>query len=174
MKNQHFKIKSVLIILGFVLLSNNLIAQNPIKLSDFLVASTISETTYPIQQLSRGVVPTVYLTQGVISIVDPGIQPIRVITDIASLSQLCIQNTQFENVELILIQIENESDMNWSLNPNSLSQFENLQYIYISSSIPLCDPSNGNSNCEKEKIISFLSGELCSSITLVYSSEVSE
>jgi hypothetical protein len=174
MKNDSFKIKSFIIVCGFVLIINGLLAQNPIELTNILAEPVISETTYPIQQLSRGVVPTMYLTQGVISNVDPGIQPVRVITDIASLNQLYIQNSHFENVELILIQIENESDMNWNLNPNSLSQFENLQYIYISSSVALCDPLTGNSNCEKEKINSFLSGELSSSITLVYSSEVSE
>ena len=83
-------------------------------------------------------------------------------------------NSQFKNIELILIQIENESDLNWKLNTNYLSQFEKLKYLYISSSIALCEPSIGNTNCEKEKINSFLSGELNPSITLVYSSEVSK
>jgi hypothetical protein len=83
-------------------------------------------------------------------------------------------NSQFKNIELILIQIENESDLNWKLNANYLNQFEKLKYLYISSSIALCEPSIGNTNCEKEKINSFLSGELNPSITLVYSSEVSE
>ena len=82
----------------------------PIELTNILAAPVISETTYPIQQLSRGVVPTMYLKQGAISNVDPQVEMIRVITDIASMSELYNQNSQFKNIELILIQIENESD----------------------------------------------------------------
>jgi hypothetical protein len=174
MKNHSFKIKSFIIVCGFVLISNGLLAQNPIELTNILAAPVISETTYPIQQLSRGVVPTMYLKLGAISNVDPQVEMIRVITDIASISELYNQNSQFKNIELILIQIENESDLNWKLNANYLNQFEKLKYLYISSSIALCEPSIGNTNCEKEKINSYLSGELNPSITLVYSSEVSE
>jgi hypothetical protein len=174
MKNHYVKIKSFIIVCGFVLMSNGLMAQNPIELTELLAAPSISETTYPLQQLCRGIVPTIYLKQGLPSNVDPQNQTIRVITDIASLNQLYNQNSNFKNIELILIQIENVSDLNWNLNVNSLSQFENLKYIYISSSIELCEPSIGGDNCEKEKIKSFLSGELNSSISLIYSSEVSE
>jgi hypothetical protein len=174
MKNHYFEFKSFLIVCVFILINNRFLAQNPIDLNELITPSTTSNSTNSLQQLSRGAVPTIYLKQGLESTTDPQNKAVRIITDIASINQLYQQNQLYKDVELILIQIENESDMNWSLNPNSLSQFENLQYIYISSSIPLCDPSNGNSNCEKEKIISFLSGELCSSITLVYSSEVSE
>jgi hypothetical protein len=151
-----------------------LLAQNPIELTELLAAPAISEKTYLLEQLSRGAVPTMYLNQGVETIIDPQKKTTRVITDIASINQLYNQNSHFKNIELILIQIENVSDLNWMLVVNSLNQFEILKYIYISSSVELCEPSIGGDNCEKEKIKSFISGELNPSITLVYSSEVSE
>jgi hypothetical protein len=174
MKNHYFEFKSFLIVCVFILINNRFLAQNPIDLNELITPSTTSNSTNSLQQLSRGVVPTMYLKLGAISNVDPQVEMIRVITDIASISELYNQNSQFKNIELILIQIENESDLNWKLNANYLNQFEKLKYLYISSSIALCEPSIGNTNCEKEKINSFLSGELSSSITLVYSSEVSE
>jgi hypothetical protein len=174
MKNHYFEFKSFLIVCVFILINNRFLAQNPIDLNELITPSTTSNSTNSLQELSRGVVPTMYLKLGAISNVDPQVEMIRVITDIASISELYNQNSQFKNIELILIQIENESDLNWKLNANYLNQFEKLKYLYISSSIALCEPSIGNTNCEKEKINSFLSGELNPSITLVYSSEVSE
>jgi hypothetical protein len=174
MKNHYFEFKSFLIVCVFILINNRFLAQNPIALNELISAPTTSNSTNSLQQLSRGAVPTIYLKQGLESTTDPQNKAVRIITDIASINQLYQQNQLYKDVELILIQIENESDLNWAFNANSLSQFENLKYLYISSSIALCEPSIENTNCEKEKINSFISGELSSSITLVYSSEVSE
>ena len=67
----------------FILINNRFLAQNPIDLNELITPSTTSNSTNSLQQLSRGVVPTMYLKLGAISNVDPQVEMIRVITEIA-------------------------------------------------------------------------------------------
>jgi len=174
MKNYLFKLKILLFLVALFFFSSTLFCQKIRRFDAAFIDSSNSENPYSFQDLSRGFVPTTYLKQGIPSNINIQNQSVRVITDLETLHQLYIQSTNFSNVALILIQIEDESNLNWTLNINSLNQFTNLKYLYFSFSFELCTAQNSNEFCIKEYINSHIDGEFSTPILIVYSSEVNE
>ena len=127
-----------------------------------------------VKELSQGSVPSIFLKEGNINLTDPNKTPLRIITDAESISSLYISNQLFSQVEMIIIQINESSDLTLEVNLASLSQFTSLKYLYFLSSINLCGNQPNNSDCEKTALNNVLNGSTLSPILVAYTSEVSE
>ncbi len=60
-----------------------------------------------------------------------GEKPVRAYLDLNSLSKPISRNVAFDNVELVVINIENQSDLFSKINLDNLSGFTKLKYIQI-------------------------------------------
>jgi hypothetical protein len=63
--------------------------------------------------------------------------PVNLFTDMNSLAQVDNLVTLKNNIEIVIIKIDNASQLNSSINLALLSNFKKLKYIYIASSIDI-------------------------------------
>jgi len=175
-----------LIISSFLLLTAQpILAQVPagenlasfFQLEDLLQQSNneslVTSADY-LRKLTYDLVPSIYLNQSNLKVDDEFGSPIRIVTDVKSIEKLYESNSLYDNVQIIIIQINKKDELTKFLRANSLNHFSNLKYVYISCSFELCDESDGKKACEKNNILSILDGELTPSITLVYTANQSE
>jgi hypothetical protein len=66
-----------------------------------------------------------------------GDEPVNLFTDMNSLAQVDNLVTLKNNIEIVIIKIDNASQLNSSINLALLSNFKKLKYIYIVSSIDI-------------------------------------
>tara|TARA_B100000809_G_C15138678_1_gene531897 strand:+ start:5931 stop:6470 length:540 start_codon:yes stop_codon:yes gene_type:complete len=125
-----------------------------------------------LKKIAYDLVPSIYLNRGELKVDDES--PIRLVTDVISIEKLYELNSLYDNVQIIIIQINDENELTRFLKGNSLNHFSHLKYIYISCSFKLCDDSVGKNLCEKNKILSILNGELSPITALVYTVNQSE
>jgi len=154
----------------------NLNAQNVHQLESLLQSNSESLVTSSdyLKKLTHDLVPSVYLNQGELKVDSETGTPIRVVTDVKSIERLYETNTLFDNVVMIIVQVNDESDLNKVLKAGSLNHFSDLKYIYVSCSFEFCQDSSEREACEKNKIKSILDGELSTPTTIVYTANQSE
>ena len=104
-------------------------------------------TQLRVEKLIYDVQPAVYFKNNVMKLY--GDQPVSLFTDIKSLSAINATSFVKNNIEIVTIKIENASDLNLIINLNLLSEFPNLQYIYIISNV----------KCTESQIINLVKSE---------------
>jgi len=155
--------KVVVCFLGFLammLLANNSYSQNDAK--------------YSFEALSKGNVPTIFIHQGKLSASVENEDLVRVVVDVQSIDKLYELRSDYKQVEIIYIQLNNKKQLNERVKFSSLTHFRNLKHIYIACSFTFCENSDERSVCESESINEMLVGEKPSHISINYSSEVNE
>jgi hypothetical protein len=114
-----------------------------------------------LKSLAFDLLPTIYFNSG--QQVNPsGKAPICAETDVVSVSKLYEENTQFSQVELIILKINKSSDLGTVLRPELLRSFSSLKYLCISSSFEICT----GTGCEAP-IVSQMVGETGNSNYLI-------
>ena len=104
-------------------------------------------TQLRVEKLIYDVQPAVYFKNNVMKLY--GEQPVSLFTDIKSLGAINATSFVKNNIEIVTIKIENASDLNLIINLNLLSEFPNLQYIYIISNV----------KCTESQIINLVKSE---------------
>lgn len=110
-------------------LSTYLNSQRAMRLSS---SNTYSDATY-LEKIISEVQPSVYFFGGEVKTY--GEKPKNLFTDLSSLSQLSHPNIQKNNVEIIIISINNNNDLNRTLDMSLFSNYKNLKYILITSKV---------------------------------------
>jgi hypothetical protein len=119
-----------------------------------------------LESLVYNLQPTLYFDNGQLEIV-PEASPVRVNTDVSSLSQVI--NSRYNQVEILVIRIQNPVDLQMSLQLSGLSAYSNLKYVYFLCSFELCPEKIVEGKCEKEKIANMVNIGDNSGIGIVYS-----
>lgn len=173
MKTQHNYYFVMLFGLLSLFKSSNSFAQSATAHNEFSAnLSNISQVNQ-LRKLSFDNIPTLYYKNGIATLTEPT-DPLRVITDVNSFNELYEENTQFNQVEMIIVQLKSQSDLDVDLNASQLKQFKNLKYIYFSCSFELCPQKGESSNCENTKINACIKGDLPLDVVLLFSSEISQ
>jgi hypothetical protein len=86
-----------------------------------------------IENLVFGVQPSIYLNSGSKKIY--GDNPVKLFTDISSLGGISSSVLSKDAIEIVVIKIKNTSELNSKIDLDIFSNFNNLKYIYIISSI---------------------------------------
>lgn len=86
-----------------------------------------------LKTLTTNVQPSVYCYSNTVNAY--GDKPVDLFTDIHSLAQVDNLVTLKNNIEIVIIKIDNASQLNSTINLALLSNFKKLKYIYIVSSI---------------------------------------
>ena len=170
--NSTFKLLLVLASLSF---SAN--AQNAHQLDNLLQQSSneaLVTSTDDLKKLAYGLVPSVYLNQNNLKVDDRFDSPIRIVTDVKSIEALYEFNSVYDDVQMIIVQINNEDQLTKFLKASYLNHYEHLKYAYISCSFELCEESADKDSCEKSKIKSIFDGELSNQTTVVYTANQSK
>ena len=87
-----------------------------------------------IETLLSKVQPAAYCYSGTVKTY--GEKPVCLFTDIQSLRNLSDQNILRDNIEMLTIKIQSQSDLNTTIDMNNLSEFKNLKYVQIVSTVP--------------------------------------
>lgn len=90
-----------------------------------------------VENLVNNVQPSIYFYSGVVN--SYGDKPSKLYTNIQSLNGLNNAILLNNNIEIVEIKIENQSDLNMKIDLSLFSNFEKLKYIYILSSITITD-----------------------------------
>lgn len=112
-------------------LSTYLNSQRAMRLSS---SNTYSDATY-LEKIISEVQPSVYFFGGEVKTY--GEKPKNLFTDLSSLPQLNHPNIQKNNVEIIIISINNTSDLNRTLDMSLFSNYKNLKYVFITSKVSI-------------------------------------
>lgn len=99
------------------------------------------------------------------------ISPIRVNTDVASISLMKGHNSLYKNVEIICIKLQKPEDLQLELNLSDLSGFTSLKYIYFMCTFNLC---NAQPACERGKIADIIKDGTVNGLSIVYNVTISE
>ena len=86
-----------------------------------------------LKTLTTNVQPSVYCYSNTVNTY--GDKPVNLFTDIHSLAQVDNLVNLKNNIEIVIIKIDNESQLNSSINLALLSNFKKLKYVYIVSSV---------------------------------------
>lgn len=122
-------------------------------------------------ELTQKIVPTIYLENNQLNNIDPSSATKRIITDVNSIELLYNTNNNYQSVELICIKLNNINELNAIVDVTKLSNFKNLQYIYILCPFLICEDQN--TACESQKINKMVINTP-STIKVIYTSEKSE
>ena len=95
-----------------------------------------------LKTLTTNVQPSVYCYSN--SVNTYGDKPVNMFTDMNSLAQVDNLVTLKNNIEIVIIKIDNASQLNSSINLALLSNFKKLKYIYIASSIDISSSEIAN------------------------------
>ncbi len=128
-------------------------------------------TTHSLKDLCYALVPSVYLRDGTRQVKGEE-NPVRVITNASSFEQLYKKSDDVEDVELIFVQVNNPDDLDKVLDLDALAHFPNLRYIYFACSFEVC--ANEDVSCEQQVISDMLEGKKSSTLTIVYTADVSQ
>lgn len=140
------------------------------KIDDILESAEHSN----LLKLSKGIVPSLIAHNGQQKLTEEIGSPIRVITDLKSMDLFYQENEIVQDVEIIVVLINNKSDLDYKINGDLLHHLDKLKYIYVSSSIELCLSNISTEACEKQAVESLLKGDFLPSIKILYSTELSE
>lgn len=88
-----------------------------------------------LKTLTTNVQPSVYCYSNTVNTY--GDSPVNLFTDMNSLAQVDNLVTLKNNIEIVIIKLDNASQLNASINLALLSNFKKLKYIYIVSSIDI-------------------------------------
>ncbi|MCB9223283.1 MAG: hypothetical protein R2780_09305 [Crocinitomicaceae bacterium] len=126
------------------------------------------QSLYSLEDLTLGVVPTNYVISNELH--DKGeSKPIRLYIDMNSLNFDWNKIKNSGSIEVIVIQINQSSELSIKIDIGQFKKFESLKYIYISSSIELCSLPD-DINCEKSEVEKLISGKL-ENVKVVYTAE---
>ena len=118
------------------------IAERKTFLSDLRMAEQSARSTYSnaqhIEHLLSKVQPAVYCYSG--NIKTYGDKPTCLFTNVQSLNRLNDTTIQKDNIEMATIKIESQSDLSATIDLNLFSDFKNLKYIQIVSTISTTEP----------------------------------
>ncbi len=95
-----------------------------------------------LKTLTTNVQPSVYCYSNTVNTY--GDKPVNLFTDMNSLGQLDNLVTLKNNIEIVIIKVDNRSQINSSINLALLSNFKKLKYIYIVSSIDISSSEIAN------------------------------
>jgi hypothetical protein len=118
-------------------------------------------------------VPTAFLVNGQFNI-KGNAAPVRIIVDPSSIELIDDADAQFEKVEIVVIQINTESDLQFKLSLKQLDHLKKLEYIYFSCTLNLCGEDDPTITCEKEQIDRMIEGKYDAEIKVVYTAEISQ
>ncbi|MCR9183293.1 MAG: hypothetical protein NXH73_10235 [Flavobacteriaceae bacterium] len=141
-KNSTFKMGKLIFLVFFSFLSSTSImnAQDKERIEMFsfeqLSQNSTTKSVLPnylkpenIIPLITELKPSIKMEGGVFTI--QGEKPVKAYLDIRSLKSPIPRNVVFDNVELVVINIENQSDLFSQINLDNLSGFTKLKYIQI-------------------------------------------
>tara|TARA_R110002072_G_scaffold2867_5_gene22354 strand:+ start:15631 stop:16188 length:558 start_codon:yes stop_codon:yes gene_type:complete len=140
-KNSNFKLGRLVILVFFLILSSTFLnAQDKEGIEIYSIEQLSQNTTLRsvlpnyvkpenIIPLITELKPSIFLNGGVLKV--RGEKPVRAYLDLNSLSKPISRNVAFDNVELVVINIENQSDLFSKINLDNLSGFTKLKYIQI-------------------------------------------
>ena len=152
-KSSQIMKRKVLLLLMFVFFYSNINAQlrNISEESDVVTVtnidyyfdnakkSTVSNVAklnaQNLKTLTTNVQPSVYCYSNTVNTY--GDMPVNLFTDMSSLAQVDNLVTLKNNIEIVIIKIDNASQLNSSINLALLGNFKKLKYIYIASSIDI-------------------------------------
>ena len=138
----YFK-NNIITSLLFLFFSGQLLAQStPVKIMEFnsflnsvnenQKSSTNVEGKH-IEDLIINSQSSVYLSEGQVKTY--GDNPSNLYTDVASLAAIKNSSILKNNIEIVVIKINNKSNLNSRIDLSLFSDFSNLKYIYVSSGI---------------------------------------
>lgn len=102
--------------------------------------SNISNNLSDFKELKYNLKPTIYLSDNRVKKVVGDSGPLRLKMEGNQINILKSQDPLFNSVELIVINIEKQSDLNMHFDVSSLQGFNNLKYIYVQCHFN-CSPS---------------------------------
>lgn len=108
------------------------------KASEQSARMTYSNSQH-IESLLSKVQPSIYLHSGIAKTY--GEKPICLFTDIQSLSSLNNISIPKANIEFVTITLQSQSDLNSTIDLKIFSDFKNLKYVQITSSIQTTEQS---------------------------------
>jgi len=112
--------------------------------------------------------PTLLIDENGFKTID-GEVPIAVIVKKNAIEQLYSQHPDFENIQMIRIVAENETDLNLVVDLKKLNHFPNLKYVYFYTLFEVCPGNPGNKVCHASIFNNMVSGiEETSNIQVVY------
>ncbi|WP_299525936.1 hypothetical protein [uncultured Lutibacter sp.] len=83
-------------------------------------------------EIANAKVPTMYVDKGNVRKVSEGNKPIKLKSNDLQLNSLLnSKNEMFESVELIIVKLNQQSDLNKSINVSKLTEFKKLKYIFV-------------------------------------------
>ncbi len=95
-----------------------------------------------IENLVFGVQPSIYLNSGNEKIY--GDKPVKLFTDISSLSKITSSNLATDAIEIVVVNIKNATDLNSKIDLAIFSNFTTLKYFYVLSSINASEQNIAN------------------------------
>lgn len=95
-----------------------------------------------IEDLLSKVQPSIYFNSGMVKTY--GEKPVCLFTNVQSSNRLNGNEILKNNIEMITVKIESSSDLNATIDLSTLSEFKNLKYIQILSSIPATEQTITN------------------------------
>ena len=126
---------------GSIGIDKKTIAERKTFLSDLRIAEQSSRASYSnaqhLEQLLSKVQPSVYYYSGTVKTY--GAKPVCLFTNMQSLRNLNDSNIPKNNIELITIKIQSQSELNNNIDLNLFSDFKNLKYVQIVSTISATD-----------------------------------
>jgi hypothetical protein len=112
--------------------------------------------------------PTLLIDENGFKKID-GDAPITVVVKKNEIDLLYSQHPDFENIQMIRIIAENETDMNLVIDLKKLNHFPNLKYVYFYTLFEVCPGNPGNKVCHATFFNNMVSGiEETSNIQVVY------
>ena len=115
-------------------------------LSNLRTSEQTSRVTYSnakhIEDLLSKVQPSIYFNSGTVKTY--GEKPVSLFTNVQSLSRLNGASMLRNNIEMATVKIESPSDLNAVIDLNLFTEFKNLKYIQILSTIPTTEQAINN------------------------------
>lgn len=112
-----------------------------LKKSNQRTKTSVSNSQY-VENIVFGIHPGVYYYSGVPKTY--GAIPIKLFTDISSINNISTANILKADIEIVVIEIKNSSDLNAKIDLLKFSDFSKLKYIYILSSVNTTDQNIAN------------------------------
>jgi len=122
-----------------------------------------------LQSLVYDLHPTIYVRNGNLTL-PAGNIPECIDSDASSVWTLYEDNPQFNQVELITIRIEQESDLATVLNLDGLQAFTNLKYVYFMCTFEICS----SPGCEATMISQMVQGTGNPDLLILYKISIPE
>jgi hypothetical protein len=161
------KLLSEIVLLFFfnVLINSSISAQEVRSLNSVIGVKNVE--TLKLRSLLFDQQPTLYLEEN--NVVSEKVDsPLLLETDAASIKRLYEIKPEYNNVEVVRINIEKQEDLNLLLDIARLSNFNNLKYLYFLCTFDICTDQTTKSACETEKILKMVTPSKNSNITILY------